>query len=196
MKLDAVVCGAAGQGVLTLSKVLTKAALSEGFEAKCVAWFGIAKTEGPVWAHVRLGTPVGPSPKIRRKSAGAMVALDRLEAMKHAHYLARGALVLLDETGMPPVYSSCGDKGYPSPEDAAEVFSGMELNLIPAQEIAAAVGSIKLCGAVMLGALCALRPLVDRDQLVLALREEEPQQADLEAEAFFAGYSFITGKEV
>lgn len=196
MNLDMIVCGAAGQGVVTLARVYTVAALREGFEAKSVAWFGIAKTEGPVWAHLRIGSPVGPSPKIRRGAARAMVAMDALEAIKHAHYLAPGALVLLDETGMPPVYSRFGPAGYPNASEVEKRLESVNVRWVPTMALALKAGSPRLCGAVMLGALAGAVPKVDRDQLVIALREELPEIADLEAEAFYLGYGFITGKDM
>lgn len=196
MNLDMIVCGAAGQGVVTLARVYTVAALREGFEAKSVAWFGIAKTEGPVWAHVRIGHQVGPSPKIRRGAARAMVAMDALEALKHAHYLSEGALVLLDETGMPPVFSRFGPAGYPDTHEVQNGLAGMNVKWVPTLALALKAGSTRLCGAVMLGALAGAVGKVDRDQLVMALREELPEMADMEAEAFYLGYGFITGKDI
>jgi hypothetical protein len=47
----------------------------------------------------------------------------------------------------------------------------------------------------MLGALAGFSRVVDRDHLVVCLREEIPHLADLEVEAFFEGYRFVTGTD-
>lgn len=196
MKMDMVICGAAGQGVITVSKILARAALAEGYTAHAVSYFGIAKTEGPVVSHVRVGTPAGPSPKIKKGTAGLLLALDRLEALRHVSYLAPGQLALVDETGVLPVSSFFGEKNYPSKAGVEEAFANMILRWVPATVIANKMGSAQLAGAVMLGAFAAMDPTLDRDHLVMAIREELPSNADVEAEAFFAGFGYITGRDL
>lgn len=195
MKFDLLACGAAGQGVKSMSRIVTLSAVSEGYDAKSVAFFGIAKTEGPVWAHIRIGLPAGPSPKIRRGQADALIAFDRLEAIKNAHYLKRGGLVILDDTGAPPVCSRLERNRYPTADQFSALFVDAVVHALPAQAFAAKAGSVKMTGAVMLGALCALKPLLDRDHVVMTLRGENPGMADAEAEAFFAGFGHFTGKD-
>lgn len=196
MKFDAIVCGGAGQGIISMAKVMVKAAVKEGYDAKSVAYFGIAITEGPVSAHVRLGSPAGPSPKIRKGTADAIIALDLFEAMKVAHYLAPGGMVMVSDQGLTPVSSRLGELPYPTREQAEEIFAQADLRWVPTHELAIKAGSHKLGGAVMLGAFSAMKPVLDRDHLVLALRDTHPGLADMEAEAFFSGYSFVTGKEI
>lgn len=196
MKYDLLACGAAGQGVKSMSRVITLSAVSEGYDAKSVAFFGIAKTEGPVWAHTRIGLPAGPSPKIRRGQADALIAFDRMEAMKNAHFLKKGGLVILDEAGAPPVCSRLERDRYPTFAQFSEVFAHAVVHTLPAQALALQAGSVKMTGAVMLGALCALsKSVLDRDHVVVTLRGENPGMADAEAEAFFAGFGHFTGKD-
>lgn len=196
MRYDMILCGGAGQGVVTMAKVLSVASMREGFDCRSVAYFGIAKTEGPVWAHMRIGTPAGPSPKIRRGRADMLVGMDRLEALRHGVFLARGGCVLLDETGMPPVYSQLLHDGYPTKEEVEAAFEGSRIKWIPTMALSLKAGSSRLSGAVMLGAVAAVSGKLDRDQLVLSLREEMPEMADNEAEAFYLGYGFVTGKDM
>ena len=47
----------------------------------------------------------------------------------------------------------------------------------------------------MLGALAGLTGVIDRDNLVICLREQEPKSAEAEVEAFFEGYRHVTGEE-
>jgi hypothetical protein len=46
-----------------------------------------------------------------------------------------------------------------------------------------------------MGALAATAPILDRDHIVKALREEKPFLADLETDAFFEGYYLAGGEE-
>ncbi len=195
MKFDLIVCGAAGQGIITLSRIILRAAVSEGFDAKMVSFFGIAKTEGPVVTHVRIGNPSGPSPKIPAGKADAIIAMDRLEAVRHERFLRPGGLVVVDETGAPPVNARFGGLGYPSVDHVKETFADARVIWVPATLSATALGDSRMGGAVLLGAMAALTQTLDRDSLVMSVRTELPAKADSEAEAFFKGISFITGKD-
>jgi indolepyruvate ferredoxin oxidoreductase beta subunit len=195
MKLDIVICGSAGQGILTLANVIVRAAGREGFDAHFSAHSGIAQLEGPVAAHVRVGTPCGASLKIPHGKADIIVALDRLEALRARPFVAPGKPVLIDETGVPPVGARIGRGRYPERAEVEQAFFQNSVRWVPARDMAKAIGPYRLTAAVMLGALSALAPTVDRDHLVMSLREALPSLADAEAEAFFAGYTFITGKD-
>lgn len=195
MKFDAVICGAAGQGIITISKIILRAAVTEGYEAQTVAFFGVAKTGGPVVAHLRMGNPAGKSPKIGTGKADIMLAMDRLEALKHRALLKPGMPVVVDATAPKPIYSCVSEKSYPSVEFVEEAFAGSRTVWINATRTAREIGNVKLAGAVMLGAMAAVTRALDRDSLVMSLRGELPESADAEAEAFFKGFGLITGKD-
>lgn len=195
MRLDVVAAGCAGQGVTSLSHVLARAAMAEGFEVSYMAHSGVSQLEGPVMAHVRIGTPAGPSPKVRLKGADAVVALDHLEALRASPWLKPGGIALVDDEGYQPV-AARGDEGaYPTIASVREALDDAELHFIPATKVAREMGSAALAGSVMLGALNALRPTVERDDLVRTLRESFPKLADENVEAFFTGYKLISGQD-
>lgn len=195
MKFDAVICGAAGQGIITISKILLRAAVSEGYEAHTVAYFGVAKTGGPVVAHLRMGNPAGKGPQIGVGKADIILALDRFEALRHRPLLKPGMPVVVDRTSQRPIYSCITEKSHPTVEYVEEAFAGYRTIWVDATKTARELGDMKLAGAVMLGAMAAVTRAIDRDSLVMSLRGEIPKYADAEAEAFFKGYGLITGKD-
>ncbi|MBE0618789.1 MAG: hypothetical protein IH608_12840, partial [Proteobacteria bacterium] len=77
----------------------------------------------------------------------------------------------------------------------AEAFGQERILWIPAPELARRHGPPALVSAVMLGALAGRSRVVERDHLVMCLREMAPNLANAEAEAFFEGYRFVTGRD-
>lgn len=195
MKLDIVVSGVGGQGAVTLATVLAKAAVREGYDARFLAQSGLAQLGSPVFVHVRIGLPAGPSPKIPLGRAMLAVGLERLEALRLAPYLAPGAEALLSLEAVLPYHARFRDGAYPEPAAVEEAFSGAKVRWLPAGELARRHGPALRPSAVLLGAIAGLTQVVDRDNLVVCLREEEPKYGDAEVEAFFEGYRYVTGED-
>jgi len=192
--LDVVVAGVGGQGVLTFASVLTKAAVREGYDAHHLMHAGLAQLGSPVLAHIRLGLPAGPSPKVPRGTADLVVGLERLEALRLVPYLSPGGRALLATDAVRPYEARFRRGVYPEQRDVEEAFGGRAILWVPAHELAGRHGTSALASAVMLGALAGTTPVVERENLILSLREELPRLADVEVEAFFEGYGFVTGR--
>ncbi|MBI5016489.1 MAG: 2-oxoacid:acceptor oxidoreductase family protein [Deltaproteobacteria bacterium] len=193
MRLDLVVAGVGGQGVLTFASVLTKAAVREGYDAHYLMLAGLAQLGSPVRAHVRLGLPAGTSPKISKARAQLVVGLERLEALRVAPFLAPAGRALLATDAVLPYEARFRKGRYPTQLEVEEAFAGREVLWVPTHDLAGQHGTSALASAVMLGALAAITPVVERENLIVALREELPHLADVEVEAFFEGYGFVTG---
>ena len=195
MTLDVVLSGLGGQGILTLAAVLVKAAVREGYDARFLAQSGLAQLGSPVLAHVRIGLPANPSPKIPKGCASLGVALERLEALRLLPYLAPGSRALIAKAAVRPYEARFRPDRYPSVDDVEAAFAGMGVLWIPGDDLARRHGPPVLASAVMLGVIAGVTQVVDRDNLVICLREEIPHLADLEVEAFFEGYRFVTGRD-
>ncbi len=195
MNLDVVVAGVGGQGVVTLASVLTRAAVREGYDAHVTAQSGLAQVGSGVLAHARIGNPAGPSPKVPRARAHFVVGLERLEAMKLAPFLAPAGRAVLSDEAVRPYEARFRRNRYPTREQAAQAFGDRHVLWVPAPELARRHGPPPLVSAVMLGALAGLSRVVERDHLVMCLREAAPALADAEAEAFFEGYRYVTGRD-
>lgn len=196
MRLDVIVSGVGGQGVMTLAVVLVKAAVREGYDAHFLAQSDLAQFGTPVLAHVRIGLPAGASPKIPIGRASIAVALERLEALRLVPYLSPEGTALLSTEAVYPYHARFQEGRYPETADVNARFSARQVRWVPAEDLTRGHGPSVRPSAVMLGALAGLTRVVDRDNLVVCLREEEPRFADAEVEAFFEGYRFVTGEDV
>ncbi len=195
MTLDVVVAGVGGQGVVTLATVLTRAAVQEGYDAHFTAQSGLAQVGSPVFAHVRVGAPAGPSPKIPWGRAHFVVGLERLEGMKLAPFLSPSGQALLSDEAVRPYEARFRRERYPTREQAEETYGRGRVLWVPALALARRHGPPALVSAVMLGVLAGVSRVVERDHLVLSLRAAVPALADAEAEAFFEGYRHVTGRD-
>ncbi len=73
--------------------------------------------------------------------------------------------------------------------------AGTQAIFIPAQDIANEVGNILSINMVMMGAFVATSKIVETESVVLVMREEIQQNADINVEAFWKGFEFISGKD-
>ncbi len=195
MRLNLVIAGVGGQGVVTLASVLVRAAVVEGYDARFLAQSGLSQIGAPVFAHVRVGSPAGPSPKVPRGEAHVAIGLERLEALRLAPYLRPGGTALLSDEAVRPYEARFTPGRYPGRDDVEQAFPGARIRWIPAWDIALRHGPPALVCAVMLGALAGVSSMVERDNLVRSLREAKPALADAEVEAFFDGFEAVTGRE-
>ena len=195
MQLDVVITGVGGQGVVSLARTLVEAATREGYDGHFLAQSGLSQLGSPVIAHARIGSPAGPAPKVPRGAAHLVVALERMEALHLATYLREDGQALLSEEPVRPYEARFRRERYPDTSEVEEVFGGRNVTWIPAHRLAHEHGPPALVSAVMLGAVAGATSVIERDNLVVCLREARPDWADAEVEAFFAGFRFVTGRD-
>ena len=99
--------GVGGQGILLTADLLAKTAALSGMDIKKSEIHGMAQRGGSVISSVRFGTEVH-SPIIPEGQSDILVAFDRLEALRWAHFLAKDGKVLLNNVDLVPVTVSSG----------------------------------------------------------------------------------------
>jgi len=179
--------GVGGQGVLIASEVLALSALADGLEARQSEVHGVAQRGGSVVSHVRYGARVH-SPLIRAGTAHALYALERLEALRYAHYLEPGGRILMDEHPVKPIRMP-GEEEKPYPEDVPAFLrgKGYDVHVVPALDMAVALGEKRCANVILLGALAAFLT-IGTDAWHAAIRERFPDRVvELNLRAFSEG---------
>jgi indolepyruvate ferredoxin oxidoreductase beta subunit len=154
--VNIVFAGVGGQGVLTASEALGRAAMHAGHEVKKSEVHGMAQRGGSVESQVRFGGFVN-SPLIPSGSADFLVAFERLEALRFAHRLKDGGIVIINTLDIPPMDApEAGPALYLEGMEAA--FSALHARVIavPGQELAASIGDGRAAGTILLGVLSGL----------------------------------------
>ena len=96
MKLDIVLAGVGGQGVLSMAALIARAGVATGLTAKQSEVHGMAQRGGAVQAHLRLADGPIDSDLIPRGAADMILSLEPVEALRYLPWLApTGTLVRL-----------------------------------------------------------------------------------------------------
>lgn len=128
------IAGVGGQGVVTLSDLVVRAALRAGYDVKQSEIHGMSQRGGAVMSHVRFGSKIH-SPVIDEGSADLLLALEKLEALRALHYLSPGGLLIVHDHAIAPIPVSTGALQYPpdvlercrAAAGRIEVYSGRTL---------------------------------------------------------------------
>ncbi|TAL32738.1 MAG: hypothetical protein EPN93_15645 [Spirochaetes bacterium] len=191
IRYDILICGIGGQGAITLGTALKLAAIRAGLAVVGAERRGGAQREGVVTSNVRyIGTMPGDSPNERAfevsgliPTAGAdmLIAMEPLEALRHAHFLHKDSVVIVNDFPLIPVSVRNGDSVYPPVESIyarlreftprVHVFNLDEISREHFQ-------SLRQVNTISMGLAFALGSLpVPREALLETIREQFPDFA-------------------
>ena len=147
-----VLAGVGGQGILLASEIVARAAMHAGFDVKTNEVHGMAQRGGSVVAQVRYGKKVH-SPLVCEGTAAVLGALEQIEAIRFAQFLAPGGLAVVSSQAIVPVTVSSGQASYPT--DVAGRLAAVfpRLAFLQADKLAAAAGNVRAANVVILGAM-------------------------------------------
>jgi indolepyruvate ferredoxin oxidoreductase beta subunit len=102
MERKFIIAGIGGQGVIYATKVLSQAALMRGERVMASENHGMSQRGGSVMSYVKIGG--SDAPLIRRGTADALIAFDRVEAIRNLPFLRAGGRVVVNSAdGLEPV---------------------------------------------------------------------------------------------
>ncbi|OGO00630.1 MAG: indolepyruvate oxidoreductase [Chloroflexi bacterium RBG_13_51_52] len=159
-KMDLLITGVGGQGVVLASDIIGETALASGFDVKKTDTLGMAQRGGSVVSHVRLAEKVW-SPLIKEGEVDLLLALEKLEAARWSHYLKSDAIVIINNYEQPPLSVSLGQEKYPTDKDIAAALKRRtdQIYFIDGNERAKELGNVRTLNIYMLGCFSAFAPL-------------------------------------
>jgi indolepyruvate ferredoxin oxidoreductase beta subunit len=145
-----------GQGGITLSRIIARAAMRLGHRVVVGETLGMAQRGGSVQSHIRIGSHVY-GPLIPEGRCHILIALEPAEALRAARYLSPGSTALLNEAPLPPIPALLGEEPYPFLKEIVEALSriGCGVHRLDALSLAVEAGSRRCLNVVMLGAYLA-----------------------------------------
>lgn len=177
--------GVGGQGIILISRVLTKGLLEAGYDVKMSEVHGMSQRGGSVSTQVRYGQKVH-SPIIGRGGADALVAFEKMEALRYAEYLKPAGIALINDYELAPMPVASGVATYP--ERVLEAMANaFETRAVKAAEIAVSLGNAKCMNVVLFGAMVKALLLPDANWEELLKAELPPKLHELNLKAFQAG---------
>ncbi len=149
------VVGIGGQGVMSATEILAKAALSLGFDAKKTEVAGMAQRGGVVSSHLRFGKKVY-SPQIATGTADIVLSFEAAEGLRWQFMLKKEGILLINTAQLKPPVVELGL--FPYPSNPVEMMKGSRVVAFDASSIALTIGDSRLGNSVMLGAVADYLP--------------------------------------
>ncbi|MCK4364771.1 MAG: indolepyruvate ferredoxin oxidoreductase subunit beta [Thermoplasmatales archaeon] len=191
-KTSIVLTGVGGQGVITASNILGKAAVKAKVNVFVSETHGMAQRGGSVICAVRLGNVTGPL--VPSGTADAIISLEPVETLRYVGLTNKGTKIITDITPVIPFTVATGEEEYP---DLSKVFKGLQnygkLYKIDAAKIAKDAGALITKNIVMLGALAAIDVLPFKPEILLdtILESVPPKFKEINKKAFEGGLKAI-----
>jgi len=187
-KIDLLVTGVGGQGVILASDIISEAALAAGYDVKKTDTLGMAQRGGSVVSQVRIAAAVR-APLIKEGEADILLAFEKLEAARWSHYLRRGGVAIVNNQAVPPLAVSRGDDRYPTDEEITSIIAQRTdcLYLVEGTRRAKELGNIRTLNIFMLGCISAFMPLETAVWQECIGRQVPPRAVEVNTAAFSRG---------
>ena len=186
MTKNIMIVGVGGQGTLLTSRIIGKAALSEGLDVKISEVHGMAQRGGSVVTFVRFGEQVS-EPVVEEGQADVIIAFERLEALRYSHFLKKDGVLIVNDCRIDPMTVVIGAAQYP--ENILESLKeSHKLLAIDGKAIALELNNSKVLNSVVLGFAA---PFIGFDKEVWLNTVEStvpPKTIEINKKAFARGY--------
>jgi len=187
MTKNIMIVGVGGQGTLLTSRIIGKAAIEMGYDVKISEVHGMAQRGGSVVTFVRFGEKVN-EPVVEEGQADVIIAFERLEALRYAHFLKKDGVLVVNDCRIDPMTVVIGAKEYPQ-----NILEGLKerhnVYAIDGQKIALELGNSKVLNSVVLGYAA---PFVGFDKQVwldTISATVPPKTIEINKKAFELGYN-------
>lgn len=186
MTKNIMIVGVGGQGTLLTSRIIGKTALEMGLDVKISEVHGMAQRGGSVVTFVRFGQQVH-EPVVEEGQADVIIAFERLEAMRYAHFLKKDGVLVVNDCRIDPMTVVIGAKQYP--EQIVETLSQSHtVYSIDGQQMALELGNSKVLNSVVLGYSAKFIGF-DKDTWLGVVETTVPAKTiELNKKAFLRGY--------
>ena len=149
MTKNIMIVGVGGQGTLLTSRIIGKVALEAGYDVKLSEVHGMAQRGGSVVTFVRFGDKVF-EPVVEEGQADVIIAFERLEAARYAHFLKKDGVLVVNDCRIDPMTVVIGQAAYP--ENIIENLKREhEVYTVDALGLALSLGNSKVLNSVVLG---------------------------------------------
>lgn len=185
MKYDIVLCGVGGQGGISVSVVIARAAMAEGLRVKQSEVHGMSQRGGEVLAHLRLSDKEPASPTIPLGCASLILSFEPLEALRYLPWLNAEKGVVVSAT---QPLKNMG--AYPETEKVMAELSALPNKiLLDADAIAREAGNAKAGNMVLVGAAAKLLP-IKPESIEKAIRELFARKGEQVVEANLKAFEY------
>ncbi len=181
------IVGVGGQGTLLTSRILGGITTTAGYDVKLSEVHGMSQRGGSVVTYVRYGENVA-EPIVEEGQADVLIAFEKLEAMRYAHFLKKGGVIIANDQRIDPITVVTGQASYPENilETLSEKYKVISVN---AMKEAKKLGNTKVFNTIIIG-VAAKHMDFKHDKWVEVIKKTVPPKTiDINLEAFETGYN-------
>ncbi len=183
------IVGVGGQGTLLTSRVLGGVMLQAGYDVKLSEVHGMAQRGGSVVTFVRFGEKVA-EPVVEEGQADVLIAFERLEAARYAHYLRKDGVLIVNDIRIDPMPVIIGAASYPQNiiEKLEEKYNIIKVDAL---EEAKKIGNSRTFNVIILG-IAAQHMEFSKEEWLKVIEETVPEKTvDINKKAFELGYELL-----
>ncbi len=180
------IVGVGGQGTLLTSRILGGITVEAGYDVKLSEVHGMAQRGGSVVTFVRYGEEVA-EPIVEEGQADVLIAFERLEALRYAHFLKKDGVIIVNDWRIDPITVVTGAAAYPDGiiEGLAEKYKVYSIN---AMEEAEKLGNVKAFNVIVLGLAAKHMDFAEETWLSVIEKTVPPKTVEINKKAFLRGY--------
>lgn len=188
MTKNIMIVGVGGQGTLLTSRILGGITTAAGYDVKLSEVHGMAQRGGSVVTFVRYGDNVA-EPIVEEGQADILIAFERLEALRYAHFLKKDGVIIANDQRIDPMTVVTGQSNYPEHilEDLSQKYRVISID---AMKEAKKLGNSRIFNTIIIG-LTAKHMEFPKEQWLEIIEKTVPTKTvDLNKKAFLVGYEF------
>ena len=180
------IVGVGGQGTLLTSRILGGIMVEAGYDVKLSEVHGMAQRGGSVVTFVRYGEQVA-EPIVEEGQADVLIAFERLEALRYAHFLKKDGVLIVNDQRIDPITVVTGAAEYPENilEELAKKYT---VYAIDAKTKAIEMGNSRVFNIIVLG-MAAKHMDFPKEQWLKIIEKTVPAKTvAINQKAFLLGY--------
>jgi indolepyruvate ferredoxin oxidoreductase beta subunit len=180
------IVGVGGQVTLLTSRILGGITVAAGYDVKLSEVHGMAQRGGSVVTFVRYGEQVA-EPIVEEGQADILIAFERLEALRYAHFLKKDGAIVINDHRIDPITVVTGAASYPD-----NIIENLEkehrVYKVKAMEEAIALGNSKVFNIIVLGVAAKHMDFPKEAWLDIIEKTVPPKTVEINKKAFLLGY--------
>lgn len=180
------IVGVGGQGTLLTSRILGGIIQAAGYDVKLSEVHGMAQRGGSVVTYVRYGDKVY-EPIVEEGQADVLIAFEKLEAMRYAHYLKKDGVLIVNDQRMDPMTVLTGAAEYPE-DILGTLKKAYRVVSIDAMEEAKKLGNSRVFNTVIIGVAAKNMDFTEEQWLAVIEKTVPAKTVAINQKAFKAGF--------
>ncbi|HAJ99179.1 MAG TPA: indolepyruvate oxidoreductase subunit beta [Bacteroidales bacterium] len=188
MKIDIILAGVGGQGILSIATVIGLAAVESGLYLKQAEVHGMSQRGGDVQSHLRLSDKEIASDLIPMGRADLIISVEPMEGLRYLSYLKPDGWLITNTSPFVNI------PNYPDIENVlAEIAALPQHIALDAVEIAGKLGTKKAANMVILGAASPFMEISFEkmeDAIRFLFGKKDPETVKLNLDALNQGRAY------